>query len=359
MLAGEPDAFGRMLAAASGAYDEKDGKHSKEAASFAFTVMTTLNGLVIGQAARIHLAEIAGAYVTEITEGANLGDENQVLPSSFETVNSQVPGLKPIFRLSPEDTYQFIKTFADSTETQLPFTQGMGDLTRRLAAKHVPAFVAKKDITQLNDVFAALGNVGGLQLAAEETSVKVKDDTAEQAGKAFSWVSGNTLGLIGIFVPGEIAGAALWTALSTGWSSFDTYKPAKETETEKLGNTDRIETLGRKHAIAQLLMDTGMRPHVSPLDYETAHRSVTSIADDQGKLRPFADIIGDGEAGLLALDRWFIENGLGAKQQSIGRSAKMLADTYNGGKVTSQAQGRTFETITQDTGRQSVSPATE
>ncbi|MFC7648655.1 hypothetical protein ACFQX6_55570 [Streptosporangium lutulentum] len=48
-----------MLAAASGAYDEQDGRHSEEAAAFAFAVMTTLGDVRIGEAARVHMAEIA------------------------------------------------------------------------------------------------------------------------------------------------------------------------------------------------------------------------------------------------------------------------------------------------------------
>src|SRR5690606_30171894 len=56
------DAFGRMLAAAAGAYDEQDGRHSREAAKIAFTVMTTFGHIRMADPVKIHFSEIAGAY---------------------------------------------------------------------------------------------------------------------------------------------------------------------------------------------------------------------------------------------------------------------------------------------------------
>ncbi|WP_285496203.1 hypothetical protein [Actinomadura sp. NBRC 104425] len=63
--------FGRALAAGSGSYDEKDGAHSREAGRFAFTVMTTLKDKV-PDGMQIPMSQIAGAYDTEIAEGAML-----------------------------------------------------------------------------------------------------------------------------------------------------------------------------------------------------------------------------------------------------------------------------------------------
>ncbi|GII62537.1 hypothetical protein Skr01_26220 [Sphaerisporangium krabiense] len=339
----EADAFGRLLAAASGAYDEEDGKHSKDAAALGFTIMTTMGDLKIGQAMRVHLSEIAGAYATEITEGANLSDEDRLLPSRFGDVTSQTPGLTPMFHLSPEDTYRFIKTFADSTENQMPFREGMGNLASRLIKTEVPVMMRSNDPTRLDNVFAALGNVTGLQLAATEKIGKAKDDAEEQASKAFSWVSGNMLGAVGLAVPG-MAGAVFWTALSTEWSTIDTYKPEKEKEVEKIRSADDLATLGRQHAIAQSLMDAGFKPKVSPHDYQATCPPGVAISDDNGNLRPFADIAKSGDKGLVALDRWFLENGMnGVESQSLGGRSDHFATTHEGRKIRAKSRALQFD----------------
>ncbi|WP_169949505.1 hypothetical protein [Microbispora sp. H11081] len=155
-------AFGRMLAAASGAYDERDGAHSDVAARFAFAVVTGTTGFRFAPPTRVHLAEIAGAYATEMTEGANLGDSNHLLPNAFGPVESRIAGLSPAFRLSPEDTFRFLLAFAGDERDRRPFDEGMGDLAKRLIGVNVPPMLKAADPSRLDDVFAALGNVRGL-----------------------------------------------------------------------------------------------------------------------------------------------------------------------------------------------------
>ncbi|WP_214412919.1 DUF6571 family protein [Sphaerisporangium fuscum] len=337
------DAFGRVLAAASGAYDEKDGHHSDMAARFAFTVITTADGLKLADPTRIHLSEIAGAYATEITEGANLSDVNHLLSSAYGNFKSQIPGLKPAFRLSPEDTYKFIRTFTDTTENQMPFREGMGNLARRLIDAEVPTMMKSKDTTQLDDLFAALGNVSGLQLAAEKKWGKAKDDAADASDKTFSTISGNTLGVFGLFVPGAQVGATLWTVLSGVWSAADTYKPDQEKEVEKIENTDNLETLGRQHAIAQALMDAGFKPKISPQDYQAAHPKAVAISETNGHLRPFADILKTGKGGIESLDSWFLDNGADDDKNSLGGVTRFLADRFDGRKDYSRDRARMFD----------------
>ncbi|RCG29343.1 hypothetical protein DQ384_19955 [Sphaerisporangium album] len=325
------DAFGRVLASASGAYDEKDGHHSDPAARFAFTVITTADDLKLSEPTRIHLSEIAGAYATEITEGANLGDANHVLPSAFGSVRSQIPGLKPTFRLSPEDTYKFIKTFADSLDNQMPFQAGMDILTARLIGEGVSDMMKNDDSTRLDDTFAALGNVRGLQLAAREKLGKAVDDAAEEFDKMRSFAIGTGMGLAGLFPPFE--GIPItWTALSTAWSAVDGFKPDDLKEVEKIRTADELETLGRQHAIAQALLRSGFKPKISPQEYQDACPPGVSITDGGGRLRPFADILKFGNDGLNALDRWFTENGLDRDKNSLGGTTRFLADRFDGRK---------------------------
>jgi hypothetical protein len=337
------DAFGRLLASASGAYDESDGEHSDVAARFAFTVITGVDGLEIAPPARIHLSEIAGAYATEITEGANLGDSNQLLPSAFGKVKSLIPGLNPAFRLSPEGTYHFIAAFADTEANRRPFDDGMGDLTRRLIAENVPIMLENKDSTRLDNVFAALGNVYGFELAAAEKSANAIDEAAAEASKDTSFELGTTLGLAGIGVPAGLAGAMFWTLLSAGVAAADTYKPDLESEAKKLRNADDVETLGRQHTIAQAMMDSGFAPKISPQEYDAGHPPGIAIADGNGRLRPFSEIVKSGEIGLRSLDRWFINNGMGSgDKHSLGEGASEFAAVFDGRKARARSRALTF-----------------
>ncbi|MEU9884143.1 hypothetical protein [Sphaerisporangium sp. NPDC051011] len=336
------DAFGRMLAAASGAYDEKDGHHSDAAARFAFTVITTADDFKLADPTRIHLSEIAGSYATEITEGANLGDANHVLPSAFGDVRSQIPGLNPRFHLSPEDTYKFIKTFANSLDNQMPFQAGMDLLATRLVGEGVSDMMKNKDSTRLDDTFAAFGNVRGLQLAAREKLGKAVDDAAEEFDKIRSFVIGTGMGLAGIFPP--LDGIPVtWTAVSTAWSAIDGFKPDDLTEVEKIRTADELETLGRQHAITQSLLAAGFKAKISPQEYQAMCPPGISITDGNGKLRSFADILKFGNDGLNALDRWFIENGLNGQKSSLGDTSRFLADRFDGRKDYANTRARVFE----------------
>jgi len=339
------DAFGRVLAAASGAYDEADGRHSEPAARFAFTVITRADEWKVPPAMRVHLAEIAGAYASEIAEGADLGDDNQLQPSAFGPVASRIPGLSPAFRLSPADTYRFLTTFA-ATDTDLaPFEAGLGNLARRLIDHNVPLLRRTGDPTQLSAVFAVLGNVRGFELAAAEAVRGPLDERRAAGADAVSVGGGALFGIVGLAIPGGLTGQALWTALSTGWSAYDTYKPDPPKGTDHLMAADRLETLGRRHAVATALLQAGFRPQVSPGAYQAACPPGVAIADDRGNLRPFADIAKSGEPGLQALDRWFIANGLGKDDKlALGELAGDLADRFDGRKQQAAQRAAKFGT---------------
>ncbi|WP_203973785.1 DUF6571 family protein [Planotetraspora silvatica] len=342
--AGRGDAFGRMLAAASGAYDEKDGAHSREAAFFAYTVMTTLGRLEVGEEVRVHLAEIAGAYATEITEGAYLEDGNRMLPSSFQPVDSMVPGLRPAFRLSPEDTYRFIATFANTPDNRRPFDEAMGALTQRLVDEGVPVMLKSRDGAELEAAFAALGNVSGLELAAEEKFAQAADQAAEELHDDLSFGVGTTLGIAGIVIPGGMTGAVLWTALSTGWSAYDTYEPNQERQRDQTRAASTTQILGRRHAVAQSLMDAGFPPDISPEAYQATCPPGVAIADGNGRLRPFPDILASGDTGLRAFEEWTRQNGLTrASDMTLAKLSSRFADRFNGQLSMTAPRARFFE----------------
>ncbi|WP_189243188.1 hypothetical protein [Planobispora rosea] len=322
------DAFGRLLAAASGAYDEQDGKHSQESAFFAYTVMTAADEWPLSDATRLHLAEIAGSYATEITLGANLNDADLAKDSAVQTTPglfewTPPPGLRGAFRLSPEDTFRFITTFAGDTDARLRFDQGMEEFLHRVLPYASNAVKNSGDATALDNLFTALGNVRGTELAAAVRVLKPGDDGAEDAEDAESFLAGGALGALGLLHPFSAIPRA-WTALSTGVSGYYTYGREPAEEVKKLLASDEAKTLGQRHETAQLLMEQGFTPQVPPS---------SAIADLDGDLRPFEDILKQGAAGVKALDQWLVDNGMGKGNDiSLGELAAKQADVFNGAK---------------------------
>ncbi|MCC5579045.1 hypothetical protein IMZ11_25805 [Microtetraspora sp. AC03309] len=319
--------FGRLLAAASGAYDEQDGKHSKESAVFAYTVMTMMPDLKIGDGARVHLAEIAGAYATEITEGANIGDANMTKPSALTPTTSAL-GLTSAFRLSPKDTYRFLKTFADSAEHLAPFDDAMGRFSQRLIADAAAEVKRTGKVKPLDDVLTTLGNVRGFEMGAAEKVQGDLDTLDEQSKKVRQFVVNSAIGVTGLAIPG-MGGQVFWLALSTGLSIVDTFGPEDEKRTDGLRKEAAIATLGRQHTLALALMANGFTPKVTPAEYQASCPPGVAIADANGDLKPFAELIKQGNAGLEAFERWATANGLGSDDElSVGGLSVLLADSF-------------------------------
>ncbi len=341
--AASADAFGRLLASASGAYDEKDGAHTDGAARFAFTVITTADEMRLGDATRVHLAELAGSYASEITAGANFGDADHLEPSAYTPADTGIAGLTASFRLSPADTYHFLKTFAGTDPDLAPFHTAMGDLTQRLVTQGVPALRTDGDPTALDPAFAALGNVAGLELAAAESLRQRADDIAERRAKDDSFVTGTMFTVAGLGI-GVEALSHLWDTLSTGYSAWDTYKADPPTQVDQLHAADDQQTLGRQHAVASSLLNAGLPAKVSPAAFQAAHPTEIPIADDTGNLRPFADIAKSGEPGLRALDAWLIANGMGGDDKlGLGELSSRFADRFDGRKQHAERRARLLE----------------
>jgi hypothetical protein len=336
--------FGRMLAAASGAYDELDGAHSDAAARVAFTLMTTADDMRLIAAERVHLAEVAGSYASEIAEGADLGDDNQLLPSAYGPVDSRITGLTPMFRLSPKDTYRFIQTFALRAEDLLPFETGMGALVQRLTGKAVPIMRATADTTRLDAAFAAFGNVRGLELAAAEKLRAAADDADKAANDATSQMVGLATGFSALELPGKLATALIWEGLNGAYSKIDPFDSDGPTRVDRLHDSDAAQTLARRHAVATTLIDAGFPPKVPPSTYQTTHPAAIPIADQTGALRPFADIAAHGDKGLRAFEGWLIANGLGSKDKgALGEVINNLANRFEGQKSSAIPRARLFE----------------
>ncbi|MEV0969467.1 hypothetical protein [Microtetraspora glauca] len=337
------DAFGRLLAAASGAYDEGQGRHSREAAFFAFTVMTTVDDIRLHDATRVHLGELAGSYAPEITLGADIEAvdatmESGQLPSPgvFEPV--LVPGLRGAFRLSPKDTFRFLTTFAAQAESRAPFDAGMGELTQRLLPR-VSQLAKAGDISAMHALFKMLGNARGFELAAAVRVLTPKDKAAKTAHDAESFVVGTAMGVVGFVPP---FGAVIWTGLSTGVSAYYTWMHEPENDTEELQKLISEEVLGRKHNIAELLMQQGFTSRILPA--QTSHGMGSLISRKDGSLLSFKEINGLGDKGRQALDQWLIDNGMGtSKTHTLGYLSSTEADFFEGNRNTGYQRALAYE----------------
>ncbi|MBB5963237.1 DUF6571 family protein [Planomonospora venezuelensis] len=336
------DAFGRMLAAAAGAYDEQDGAHSREAAAFAFTVMTTFGDFKVAESARVHLSELAGAYATEITEGANIGDGNMTEPSALKPTTSAL-GLKSAFTLSPQDTYTFMKLFADTDENLAPFEEAMGRFSQKLIADAVADVKRSGDTEQLDRVLNALGNVRGFEVAAAEKVRGELDALDEQAKKLQGFALDLGLGVGGLLIEG-VPGQLAWFALSTGFSGKDAFWPESEKRTDKLDKADGNATLGRQHVFAQMLMANGFTPKVTPAEYQATCPPGVAIADAEGNLRPFPELLKQGNKGLVAFEKWADANGMGGDDElAFGRLSNDMASWFEGGSGRGRERAPIFD----------------
>ncbi|WP_162641909.1 hypothetical protein [Streptosporangium sp. 'caverna'] len=324
--------FGRLLAGAAGAYDEKQGKHSKEAAFFAYSVMISVDDIRLHEATRLHLSELASSYAPEIVLGSDIAAVDVNKPSAkvpspgfFEP--SPVPGLRGAFRLSPEDTFRFLTTFAASAETRAPFDAGMGELVHRLLPT-VSQRAKGGDFVPMGALFTALGNARGFELGAAVRVLKPQDDAVKSAKDAESFLIGTLMGLAGLVPPMSIY-AGTWTGISMGVSAYDTYGPEDGEKVAELQEAIKKDTLGSQYMISQLLIGQGFNLNVPPAQISNGQGAL--ITDKNGKLLPFADIVERGGASPGALDQWFVENGMGnITQPSVGNLSTLQADVFVG-----------------------------
>ncbi|MBT2235568.1 DUF6571 family protein [Nonomuraea sp. NEAU-A123] len=354
------DAFGRMLAAAAGAYDEKDGAHSPESAKFAFDLIRALPELDeptpaeqqlgirprgLDDATRKHLAEIAGAYATEITEGANLGDTNRTQGSAFGPVETLVPGLKPAFRLSPEETYAFVKLFANSPATIAPFEEGMGKLTDRLMAAAAQAD-GNRGIDHLEQVMKALGYTAGMQFAAERAVQGALDEQDKEFREQQTAKLGFLINVAG--VPVALQGQPLWIAVSTmAGAMLNDLTEVDKTRLDALDDKTRLAALVRGRWLVDTLMAEGFRPQVSAADERF---NVPPIVDENGQLLPFEKLAQSKET-LRNLNNWLIANGSGLTDKNrIGEATKQLDVLFRGTKDTAEDEWKRFDELSQAEG---------
>lgn len=349
--------FGRMLASIAGTYEK--GPHSPEAAKYAFNIMTIMGDLrdadgtadapgtpmEVTPAARVFLSELAGAYATELAEGANIGDANMTEASTLKPFTSAF-GMTSAFTLSPKDTYRFLKTFADSDKNLTPFEKGMGTLAMKLIADASAATQKTGNVEHMDQVFTALGNLRGFELAAIEKVQGNLDSIDKKQEEMVKYLRDTGFGLAGLYLaPARVADYA-WSLLSFSFSTADTAGEIFGEEETRVGRADKkdaMETLGRQHTYAQLLMANGFKPKVTPAEWQATCPPGVAITDAKGNLKPFSELVKQGNKGLESFERWAAANGMGEDTLSIGDLSKRMATDFDGGNKQTRQRALIFD----------------
>ncbi|MFF4414897.1 hypothetical protein ACFYY8_20415 [Streptosporangium sp. NPDC001559] len=351
--------FGRMLAAAGGSYEK--GPHSPEAAKFAFNTMLIMGDLrdtdgteetpgkpmEVAPKARVFLSELAGAYAAELTEGANIGDANMTEKSTLKSFTSAF-GMTSAFTLSPKDTYRFLKTFADSDRNLAPFEKGMGSLSMKLIADASTAARSSGDVKRMDQVFTALGNLRGFELAAVEKVQGNLDKIDKKQADAFKYLRDTAIGMAGLYLSSTVAASYFWTLVGFSVSTYDTandiFGEEDETRVDRADRKDAIETLGRQHTYAQILMANGFAPKVTPVEWQANCPPGVSLTDAKGNLRPFSELIKQGNKGLESFERWMAANGMGGENElSVGELSGRTANRFDGGNKRAKERALVFD----------------
>ncbi|MGW3352505.1 hypothetical protein ACWDA3_55225 [Nonomuraea rubra] len=343
-VAGDPeasDAFGRVLAAASGVYDEEDGGHGERAAGFAFQVITRGPGLVGNDAVRKYFAEIAGAYATEFAAGAQMLDPDSQLPSRFGHFDDELVGTAPMFRLSLADSYRFLQTFADTDAHMEPFNTGMAALTQRLfeasvrADRHQLAFPLpdrRQTDTAVELVFARLGAVTGLQFAAMKAVRGIADLKDQEEVERFGQVldKGMDAGMLFLPTAGGLPAAAGWMFLSWGIKDGIGAMVEPDPRLPEVTKQELAHARGVLYAISAGLVAQGYTSTGPPVRFQPPTDPL--IADEHGQLRPYSVISTDPRATRAFLV-WLKENGSlddSADRRMLGRMAARAARQFAG-----------------------------
>ncbi|WP_285776223.1 hypothetical protein [Microtetraspora sp. NBRC 13810] len=337
------EAFGKLLAAASGAYDEKDGAHTPAAAKFAFTVLTTAPSFSLHDNMRIHLSETAASYVTEITAGAEYSDPDSQQPSRFGAFDDQLAGTHPAFRLSIMDAYRYLQTFADTDAHLKPFDKAMAGLASRLFAEGIridkdrianPPPGGLQAELAVQQAMARLGQVAGMELSAQKLVLGSEDIRNEEAGEVIGQMIDKGGDLVMLSVPtGAYPSALAWTVF--GWIAKGGLEAVFESD-PKLPKVNAKEFAAARvtiHEIASGLLSHGYTMKGDPVAFKPPTDPL--IVDGEGRLRKFQEFDKDPKK-MTALLEWLKANGstnMDADRRTFGKVLFGTADAFSGNKT--------------------------
>ncbi|MFE9453589.1 hypothetical protein [Streptomyces sp. NPDC006739] len=278
------------------------GAHTADESKFAFASI-----LAAGHDEDVHkfdglfkqdMGRLAASYAPEMLIGGHNVDEN-IGESSFDspTQYDKIPGIDPAFYLSPQDTYRFMKTFADDDGMSAPFDEAMGRLQHDVLVKAAKfdhdANTAGKDARSYDLAAKAFGNTQRLEYDAE-MKIRGEMDESEKAFKEHL----KQAAILGSEIAGEPELPAAWKmAWRGGMFALKEYgggayveSGPERTEVVKEKNFEMVSQA--RYTMATTLMDGGWKTTPLPDD----------LKGQDGKIKSFEDLSKDHQ--LEAFNDW-------------------------------------------------------
>ncbi|HEY3477675.1 MAG TPA: hypothetical protein VGL02_02145, partial [Streptomyces sp.] len=268
-------------------------------------------------------------YAPEMLTGGHNVDENSG-PSGFgqPVPYDPIPGVDPSFYLSPEDTYSFMKTFADDDGKTQPFDEAMGKLQHDVliaAAKYDKDAIAagKQDPRSFDFAAKAFGNTGRLEYDAE---LKIRGEMDESEKKFKEDLKTVGIGVAEIAGEPELPGmwTLAWRAGSFAVKEFGggAYVESGPDRVEGVNDKNFEMVVQARYTMASSLIDGGWETTPIP----------DGLKGEDGKLKSFEELSKDNK--LEQFNDWVNDQREGAvpfhtKQVlSAGELSNQDADVY-------------------------------
>lgn len=275
------EAFGLAIEAGTGVHTESPGDHSVAASRFAFDfIAASAQYSVVPRSIKASLAGIAASYSHEVATGARSDDAAFRESSLTEPANfPAIRGLDPAFYLSPDDTYRFLRQFADDNQ----FTDTLDEEMGRLKGQVMPA-AANESQEQFLRAASALGHLAGLEYQAM-LKVRGELDQFDRDVREFMQTS-LTLGfnnIAGQVTPQGMIARSAWKGFVWGVNKgfprlFEPTEPSRVDQVE----ATRHQVVGaQRYEMANYLLNAGW-PARPPLP--------EGLTTDDGSLKPLGDL---------------------------------------------------------------------
>jgi hypothetical protein len=185
--------------------------------------------------------------------------------------------------------------------------------------------------------------VRGFELAAVEKVQGNLDMIDKQQKDVVNFTRDTAIALTSIFAAPTLTADFAWFALSTSLAAEGVLGKEDETRMDRVDKEDEAATLGRQHTYAQVLMANGFAPTVTPAEFQAACPPGVAIADTNGNLKPFSELIKQGNKGLEAFERWATTNGMGKENLSLGTLSSKTAGWFEGGNKRARQRALAFD----------------
>ncbi|WP_369202289.1 hypothetical protein [Streptomyces sp. PU-14G] len=256
--------LGKAVEAGSGVGTEEPGHHSLEASRFAFNAMTHLGdkGKDIPPPMKVSMGSLGTSYLHELTSGARDDDAPYRQSGMGRPPNwTDLPGLTPSFYLSPQDTDQFLSTFAGSDPATEVFDRAAGafsDQAIRAAAKRDADAVnaGHADPRWMTRVSRAFGRLAASEYRAQVTAGKDMDKQEASVRGVLKDVISLGLGEVPF---ASKTGEYIWKGaqFAFGKWALDPWQqgdnPHEKEVTQEYANYDRMQ----RFRMTQYLYDSG------------------------------------------------------------------------------------------------------